>query len=79
MQTNQTFPKLLRTEQAAALLDISPGTLGIWRSTNRYELSYLKIGRCVRYIESDLLRFIKRRRINSTATSSAPDVHDAGK
>ena len=63
MQTNQTFPKLLRTEQAAALLDISPGTLGIWRSTKRYELSYVKVGRLIRYLESDILRFIKQRRI----------------
>ena len=63
METNKTFPKLLKTEAAAALLDVAPGTLGIWRCTNRYRLSYVRVGRLVRYLESDILRFIKQRRV----------------
>ena len=40
--------ELLDDHAAAALLDVSPGTLSVWRSTGRYNLPFLKIGRKVR-------------------------------
>lgn len=40
---------LLDDHAAAAVLDVSPGTLSVWRSTGRYALPFLKIGRKVRY------------------------------
>lgn len=49
---------LLTTQEAAALLDVSPGTLEVWRCTKRYPLPYVKIGRNVRYRKSVLLAFI---------------------
>ena len=33
----------------AAVLGLKKGTLSIWRTTGRYDLPYLKIGRLVRY------------------------------
>ncbi|MEK8088766.1 helix-turn-helix domain-containing protein [Thermithiobacillus plumbiphilus] len=55
------LPALLDAEQAAKVLDNSPQTLSIWRSTKRYNLPYVKIGRRVKYRVSDLLDFIERR------------------
>lgn len=61
------LPALLNTEQAAIVLDNSPQTLSIWRSTKRYNLPYVKIGRRVKYRVSDLMDFIERRTHGSAA------------
>lgn len=34
-------------KQAAEVLDVKPSTLAVWRSTGRYRLPYLKVGRLV--------------------------------
>ena len=57
--------ELLDEKQAAAKLDVTPGTLSVWRSTGRYALPFVKVGRKVRYRVTDLdLWLIKRTRIN---------------
>lgn len=50
---------LLTTHEAAALLDVSPQTLEVWRCTKRYPLAYVKIGRNVRYWKSGVLAFLE--------------------
>lgn len=51
---------LLTTEQAAARLNISPGTLTVWRATKRHILPYIKISkRFVRYRAEDIDAFIE--------------------
>ena len=51
---------LLTPDEAAAVLKVSVGTLGVWRSVKRYpDLKYIKVGRSVRYRESDLKAFIE--------------------
>lgn len=40
---------------------VKPTTLQIWRSTNRYSLPYIKVGRLVRYRRSDLDAFLAQR------------------
>ena len=52
---------LLDEKSAAAILDVSPGTLSVWRSTGRYNLPFLKVGRKVRYRRSDLEAWIQSR------------------
>jgi excisionase family DNA binding protein len=52
---------LLDTEQAAAHLGVTVGTLNVWRSTGRHQLPYLKIGRNVRYRLSDLDVWLEAR------------------
>lgn len=49
---------LFNTKQAAQYLGIEPGTLTVWRSTNRRSLPYAKIGSQVRYRKEDLDKFI---------------------
>ena len=49
---------LMKPEQAAEYLQITPSTLSVWRSTNRQKLAYVKVGGHVRYRRSDLDQFI---------------------
>jgi excisionase family DNA binding protein len=51
--------KLLTPKQAAEYLGVKENTLAVWRSTKRYELPFIKIGRSIRYRVSDLENFIK--------------------
>jgi excisionase family DNA binding protein len=56
---------LLTTKQAATYLGIEPGTLAVWRSTNRRVLAYVKIGSQVRYRREDLDKFIAANLCNA--------------
>ena len=40
---------------------LSVDTLAVWRSTKRYNLAYTKVGREVRYWQSEVLRFLRER------------------
>ena len=52
---------LLPEKDAADFLQISPGTLSVWRSTGRYALPFVKIGARVRYRRTDLQAWIDSR------------------
>lgn len=64
-QTNPSFSisgtDLLDEAAAGAMLGVSPGTLSVWRSTGRYSLPFLKVGRKVRYRVSDLNAWLEKR------------------
>lgn len=64
-----TGADLLDDNATAALLDVSPGTLSVWRSTGRYNLPFLKIGRKVRYRRSDIETWLQARTRESGATA----------
>ncbi len=57
---------LLTRKEAAAYLGIAEMTLSIWKSTGRYNLPVVKVGRLVRYKKSDLDAFIDRRTTGGT-------------
>ena len=59
MDTQQAQQRLLNQDEAAAMLAMKPRTLEYWRSIN-YGLPYVKLGKLVRYRESDLVEFIER-------------------
>ena len=65
----QASKELLDDKAAAAVLDVTPGTLSVWRSTGRYELPFLKVGRKVRYRRSDLLDWLDKRTRSTGATA----------
>ena len=58
---DKNIQKLLNTSQAAERLTLTPQTLECWRSTKRYQLPYVKVGRLVRYREQDIEQFINSR------------------
>jgi hypothetical protein len=60
---------LLDEKAAAAVLDVTAGTLSVWRSTGRYKLPFLKIRRKVRYERNDLEAWLENRRRDSGATA----------
>ena len=60
---------LLDGKAAAELLDISPGTLSVWRSTGRYAIPFLKIGSKVRYRRTDLEAWLESRVRSNGATA----------
>lgn len=64
----QSAPDLLDEAAAAAYLSIAPATLRVWRCTGRYALPFVKVGRLVRYRESDLSRFLAARTHGVAAT-----------
>lgn len=49
---------LMRPDQVAEYLQITPSTLAVWRCTNRRVLPYVKIGGQVRYRRTDVDAFI---------------------
>lgn len=50
---------LLTPAQAAEILGVTIGTLAVWRCTARYPLSFVKIGRRVKYRLADINNFIE--------------------
>jgi predicted site-specific integrase-resolvase len=54
--------KLLREREAAELLGVAPATLTSWRCRQTYPLPFVRVGRCIRYREADLERFVESRR-----------------
>jgi len=59
---------LFDEKAAAQFLDNSPGTLSVWRSTGRYNLPFIKIGRNVRYRRADLVAWLEKRTRETGAT-----------
>lgn len=53
--------ELIHPALAAVLLGLKETTLRNWRSTGRYRLPYVKVGRRVMYRRCDLDAFIERR------------------
>ncbi len=59
----RTQSDLLNREQAADYLGVTPRTLAVWACTKRYNLPFVKIGRLVKYCQTDLDMFITSRTI----------------
>lgn len=61
--TDRPIDPLLDETQTAERLGVSPNTLQVWRSSKRYPLAYVKIGRNVRYRTSAVEQFIASRTV----------------
>lgn len=59
-------PVQVDDKQAAQALCIKASTLSVWRSTGRYNLPFVKVGRLVRYRVSDLAQFLAHRTAGHT-------------
>lgn len=60
---------LVDEKAAAEILGTTPGTLSVWRSTGRYALPFVKVGRKVRYRLSDLETWLDQRTRANGATA----------
>lgn len=54
---------LLTVEEAAGVLGVTVQTLAVWRSTKRWGLPYVKVGRLVRYSRKAIDRWIEARTV----------------
>lgn len=59
---------LVNEREAAEILDVSPGTLSVWRSVGRYGLPFVKVGRKVRYSRTALNAWLESRTRGTGAT-----------
>jgi len=60
---------LLTRQQAAEYLGLRRQTLAAWASTGRYGLPFIRVGRKVRYRQSDLDRWLRERTCGGAATA----------
>lgn len=60
---------LLRTDEVAEYLGLSPGTLRFWRYIGRGP-RYLKVGTAVRYNHADILEWLDQRVVEPEAAKS---------
>ena len=57
--------KLLTRKQAAEFLGLQPQTLAVWAMTGRH-LSFIRVGRSVRYRLTALEAYLERRTITAS-------------
>ncbi len=55
---------LLEPSETADILGTTVGVLAVWRTTKRYPLSWVKIGRKVMYKPDDVQAFINARTVS---------------
>ena len=61
----ETNTDLMDPSETSQLISVAQGTLAVWRSTGRYDLPYVKVGRLVRYRRTDIEAWLNRRRKTS--------------
>ena len=64
---NNSLETMLTPSQVADMLGVSVGTLSVWRTTGRYAVPFIKVGRHVRYRLKDIQDFLAGRVFTSTA------------
>ena len=69
IRQSATLNDLLDENQAASILKVKPGTLSVWRSTGRYSIPFIKVGRSVRYRLGDLNSWLEGRTQSNGATA----------
>ncbi len=57
----QAHEPLLNEDEAAQILTVEPQTLADWRSTGRYNLPFIRMGRLIRYRRADLDAWLESR------------------
>lgn len=64
-----TTQPLKTPEATAQFLGVTVETLAVWRSTGRYNIPFIKVGRSIRYRQSDLEKWLDERTRESGATA----------
>lgn len=63
--TTKANRSMLTNDEAAAYLGIQSQTLALWRSTKRHTIPYVRVGRSIRYRQSDLDRWLATRTVGT--------------
>lgn len=75
--TTRTDIKLLNNGGTAGLLKIRPNTLEIWRTKGEGP-PYRKVGRSVRYVESEVIAWLDAQTHTNTSQYPTHLTHGAG-
>ncbi len=75
MSSDKKTGTLLTPWDVAERLGVSTATLATWRCTKRYPLTYVKVGRLVRYRAADVDAFEIGRLQESTTNDDYGPVH----
>jgi len=62
-----TQGNLFGNEAAASYLGVTPRTLEVWRCTKRHQVPYIKVGRLVKYRQSDLDNWLAAQTVGAAA------------
>jgi excisionase family DNA binding protein len=62
---DQPTKRLLTPDEAAELLGVEVQTLAVWRTTGRYGLPFVTVGRSVRYKAADIEKWIERNTVGA--------------
>jgi predicted site-specific integrase-resolvase len=65
--------KLLTNNETAELIGLRPNTLEIWRWQGKGPV-YRKVGRLVRYVESDVLKWLDAQARQNTSQYARPNA-----
>ena len=57
--------RLLSPDEAADFLGVQKSTLAVWRCVQRYPLPFVRIGRLIRYRQTDLEAFVQENTVRS--------------
>ena len=60
--STDAVPTQIDEKRTAEVLGVKVSTLTNWRTTGRYNLPFIKVGRLVRYRVADLAAWIAKRR-----------------
>jgi Helix-turn-helix domain len=69
--TARIAPELLDTGPAAEYFGIRGHTLEVWRTSRRYGLPFVKVGRRVKYRRTDLDHFLDARTVGAFEAAGA--------
>ena len=62
----QPQTNLFGNDATAAYLGVTPRTLEVWRCTKRHQIPYIKVGRLVKYRQSDLDHWLAAQTVGAT-------------
>ena len=63
--------EVLKSAGASELTKFSPGTLRVFVSQRRHGIPFTKVGRSVRFLRSELLKWLSDRSVNATPATPA--------
>jgi excisionase family DNA binding protein len=62
--------ELFNEDQTAEYLSVAAQTLSVWRSSGRYDLPFIKVGRVVRYRKADLDAWLESRTVRPAESTA---------
>lgn len=56
--------EFLNTKQISEMLNVTEGTIAVWRSSNRHDIPYIKLGKKILYDPERIQEWLKSKSVN---------------